>query len=462
MRRGISFPDTYEFDDDTRPRRVVERMLANWTRRHEETRAAVRRRAQPPEGLDDARLGDVGVHRREGGRGAGRAPSDRRRLLEPADVQEVSASAKAPGGPDGSIRVRRRARGRPFLRGLRWPNHASDAGRPGQPLQHLPALGASARADQQSGEGRARGGDRPGEARLLLLRGSRRGSTSLQQDASAAQHRGSTQRSASDAAAALQRARSLATRSRSSASSTGPTRDAASSETDPCSASSKTFASGLPAKLRFGTSSWTFPGWAGLVYHRRYPNQRAFLRESLGRVREAPADENGRRRPGLLRPRAGRRPRRTTRDNCPTDFRAAMKVWQRVTMPGFPRHPRYGDEAGKENPDFLDAEAFARAVHAPARAAFAEHMGPWIVEVSPSPTPLEPSWFCEKLDAFLCGSAGRLPVRGGAARPKAPHSASTRERSASTVRRTCSTIGRECPTSRSRCSSMACSKARCS
>ena len=33
---GYLFPDTYEFDDDTRPRRVVERMLANWTRRYEE------------------------------------------------------------------------------------------------------------------------------------------------------------------------------------------------------------------------------------------------------------------------------------------------------------------------------------------------------------------------------------------------------------------------------------------
>jgi UPF0755 protein len=33
---GYLFPDTYEFDDDTRPRRVVERMLANWTQKHEE------------------------------------------------------------------------------------------------------------------------------------------------------------------------------------------------------------------------------------------------------------------------------------------------------------------------------------------------------------------------------------------------------------------------------------------
>jgi UPF0755 protein len=35
---GYLFPDTYEFDDNTKPRRVVERMLANWTRRYEELR----------------------------------------------------------------------------------------------------------------------------------------------------------------------------------------------------------------------------------------------------------------------------------------------------------------------------------------------------------------------------------------------------------------------------------------
>jgi UPF0755 protein len=33
---GYLFPDTYEFDDQTKPRRVVERMLANWTRKYEE------------------------------------------------------------------------------------------------------------------------------------------------------------------------------------------------------------------------------------------------------------------------------------------------------------------------------------------------------------------------------------------------------------------------------------------
>ncbi len=33
---GYLFPDTYQFDDQTKPRRVVERMLANWTQKYEE------------------------------------------------------------------------------------------------------------------------------------------------------------------------------------------------------------------------------------------------------------------------------------------------------------------------------------------------------------------------------------------------------------------------------------------
>ena len=37
----------------------------------------------------------------------------------------------------------------------------------------------------------------------------------------------------------------------------------------------------LPSFVRLGTSSWTFPGWAGLVYQRRYRNQSVFARESL-------------------------------------------------------------------------------------------------------------------------------------------------------------------------------------
>ena len=164
----------------------------------------------------------------------------------------------------------------------------------------------------------------------------------------------------------------------------------------------------LPATLRFGTSSWTFPGWAGLVYRRRYPNQRAFLRESLGEYAQHPlmrtvGVDRGYYTPVPEEDLAG------YAQQLPGDFRAAMKVWQQVTMPGFAKHPRYGAAAGQRNPDFLDAELFANAVHEPVRTAFSQHMGPWILQIAPSPTPIDPSWFCERLDAFLADAPGDFP-----------------------------------------------------
>ena len=161
----------------------------------------------------------------------------------------------------------------------------------------------------------------------------------------------------------------------------------------------------LPARLRFGTSSWTFPGWAGLVYHRRYSNQRSFLRDSLQEYAQHPLMRTVGVDRGYYTP-VPEEDLAHYASQLPDDFRAAMKVWQGVTMPVYPRHPRYGANAGADNPDFLDSELFARAVHEPARAAFSAHMGPWIVEIAPSPSPIDPSWFCEKLDEFL-GAAPR-------------------------------------------------------
>jgi len=164
----------------------------------------------------------------------------------------------------------------------------------------------------------------------------------------------------------------------------------------------------LSPKLRLGTSSWTFPGWAGLVYHRRYSSQRAFLRESLAEYAMHPlmrtvGIDRGYYTPVPLEDLA------LYASQLPADFRAAIKIWQRVTMPGYPRHPRYGADAGKQNPDFLNAELFASAVNEPVRAAFGKHMGPWILEVAPSPHPIDPSWLCEKLDAFLERAPGDFP-----------------------------------------------------
>lgn len=164
----------------------------------------------------------------------------------------------------------------------------------------------------------------------------------------------------------------------------------------------------LPEKLRLGTSSWTFPGWAGLVYHQRYPNQRAFLRDSLGEYAKHPLMRTVGVDRGYYTPVPEEDLAAYSRQ-LPDDFRAAMKVWQRVTMPVFPRHARYGADAGQPNPSFLDPELFAQAVHEPALSGFSRHMGPWIVEIAPSPAPIDPAWFCEMLDTFLQNAPKDFP-----------------------------------------------------
>lgn len=164
----------------------------------------------------------------------------------------------------------------------------------------------------------------------------------------------------------------------------------------------------LPSKVRLGTSSWTFPGWAGLVYHRRFANQRAFLRDSLGEYAAHPLMRTVGIDRGYYTPVSEEDLAAYARQ-LPDDFRAAMKIWQQVTMPGYPRHPRYGSNAGKPNPNFLNPALFAEAVHAPTRAGFASHMGPWIVEIAPSPFPLDPAWFYERLGTFLEQAPGDFP-----------------------------------------------------
>jgi uncharacterized protein YecE (DUF72 family) len=164
----------------------------------------------------------------------------------------------------------------------------------------------------------------------------------------------------------------------------------------------------LPPNLRFGTSSWTFPGWAGLVYAKRYGSQRAFLRESLGEYATHPLMRTVGIDRGYYTPIPEEDLLAYSRQ-LPDGFRAAMKVWQQVTMPGYPNHPRYGENAGKPNPDFLNPALFAEAVNAPVLATFSRHMGPWIVEVAPSPFPVEPAWFCQKLDLFLSEAPSDFP-----------------------------------------------------
>ena len=126
----------------------------------------------------------------------------------------------------------------------------------------------------------------------------------------------------------------------------------------------------LNKTLRFGTSSWAYEGWQGLVYHRSYAKSR-FSQDTLAEYaaytvagsplfRTVGIDHSfyGPASPTQLAHYA---------EQVPDDFRFCSKVWEEITIPVFANLPRYGAKAGKANPRFLDADAFRDLVLTPAQ-----------------------------------------------------------------------------------------------
>jgi uncharacterized protein YecE (DUF72 family) len=160
----------------------------------------------------------------------------------------------------------------------------------------------------------------------------------------------------------------------------------------------------LPPHVRFGTSTWTYDGWTGDVYHRAYrgpqPARRLeeYVRYPLfGTVGidsafyEPPSVE-------VLAAYARA---------LPPGFPCVSKVWDRITARRFNRDPRWGNLAGQRNPDFLNAALFKEAVLAPYARAFRDHAGAFVFEfqtMREADLP-DPAAWADELDAFL----GELP-----------------------------------------------------
>jgi uncharacterized protein YecE (DUF72 family) len=104
----------------------------------------------------------------------------------------------------------------------------------------------------------------------------------------------------------------------------------------------------LPSNLRLGTSSWAFPGWAGLVYERRV-SESLLAREGLGAYAKHPAM----RTVGLDRTfYAPLTPKeyRGYASAVPADFRFLVKAWNVVTTPM--------DQLSRRTPIMPDADHF--------------------------------------------------------------------------------------------------------
>jgi uncharacterized protein YecE (DUF72 family) len=155
--------------------------------------------------------------------------------------------------------------------------------------------------------------------------------------------------------------------------------------------------------IRFGTSTWTYEGWKGQVYHRPYAKS-CFVRDCLGeycqyQYKGRPLFRTVGNDATFYRPPTPGQLRRYL-NQIPEQFEMCFKVWEELTIPAFARQPRYGLKAGQSNPRFLDAALFQEMVLAPYReAGFQPHTGPFLFEFQRHG--LSTAEFCERLDRFF-------------------------------------------------------------
>jgi uncharacterized protein YecE (DUF72 family) len=163
----------------------------------------------------------------------------------------------------------------------------------------------------------------------------------------------------------------------------------------------------IPPEVRFGTSTWTYPGWAGLDYSRRYPDSGAaarmlaeYARWPLFRTVGIDSSFYGPPKPATLASWARA---------LPEGFRCVSKVWDRITVHTFSGE-REREKAGQRNPDFLNAELFRDEVWKLYQQQFGEHTGPFVFEFQAVPrnARLGADEFANRLDQFL----SELPPEG--------------------------------------------------
>lgn len=159
----------------------------------------------------------------------------------------------------------------------------------------------------------------------------------------------------------------------------------------------------LSPLIRFGTSTWTYEGWQGQVYLKKYAKT-VFARECLGEYCQylyngEPLFRTVGNDSTFYRPPTANQLRHYL-NQIPEDFEMCFKVWEELTIPQWAKQPRYGVKAGQPNPRFLDAKLFNDLVLVPYREAkFEPHTGPFLFEFQRHGMSSEE--FCARLDTFF-------------------------------------------------------------
>jgi uncharacterized protein YecE (DUF72 family) len=149
----------------------------------------------------------------------------------------------------------------------------------------------------------------------------------------------------------------------------------------------------LPKGVFFGTSTWSFPGWAGIVYSHRAMTAELARDGLLEYVRHPLLTTVGIDR-GYYSPIPVKDLERYAAQ-LPPGFPCCAKAPEAVTA------VRTGDR--RRNPDYLRPGRFVEEMVGPFLEVFSEHTGPFVIQFPPAPreaTP-EPALFADTLARFL-------------------------------------------------------------
>src|SRR5918995_1116107 len=156
----------------------------------------------------------------------------------------------------------------------------------------------------------------------------------------------------------------------------------------------------IPTEVKFGTSTWNYPGWQGLVYHKDYGSKGAaarmleeyaafplFRTVGIDSSYYAPPTEE------VLRGYA---------EYLPSGFPCVSKVWSQITIHTFTK-AQDPARAGKVNPDFLNPDLFVDEIYQPFQRHFAENSGPFAFEFQTlaKSSGIDADVFATRLDEFL-------------------------------------------------------------
>src|SRR5262249_17537916 len=149
------------------------------------------------------------------------------------------------------------------------------------------------------------------------------------------------------------------------------------------------------AEILFGTASFAYEGWKGIVYHDRY-RESTFKVDCLREYAQYAPFRTVEFDFPFYRPPTERQLRRYAAA-LPPGFPVVAKVGEEHTLKRSPElrahragpPPRHADRANQENPRSLDARVFREEVLPAYQRGFASHTGPFVLEFPTewNPTP---------------------------------------------------------------------------